>query len=264
MVAFHGIKTRISHWLILLMCLGAWSCGNKPSEKNVPSDDPYRNVLVKRRADGTLSSVNQLDEAGIVHGLRVTYYQDGKTIYSRITLQHGMKQGPSVRYYKNGQVFEYLGYRDGKKHGPVRKYYKNGRLMAEFEYRDGIILQGLKEYQADGTLVTGYPEIQFTVEDHLKTLNRIDLRIRSTPVRQGIRYYLKQRNEGHESRIYLISENGSAVVRRYVKPGSTLQETIEIIAECPTELGNVMVREVSYDLKAGHPDPGPESFGSAD
>ena len=51
-----------------------------------------------------------------------------------------------------------------------------------------------------------------------------------------------------ESRIYLIYENGSALTQHYVKPGNTLQKKVEIIAEIPTELGNIMIRDLRYDL----------------
>ena len=55
-----------------------------------------------------------MDEQGIVHGLRVTWYSDGKIVYSKLTLNHGIKNGPYIRYYKNGQIFEHTQYREGK------------------------------------------------------------------------------------------------------------------------------------------------------
>jgi len=71
-------------------------------------------------------------------------------------------------------------------------------------------------------------------------------------VNPGIKYYTVQREPGRESRIYLISEDGSALTQHYVRPGDTLHKKIEIIAEIPTELGNVMVRYYSYDLSVSN------------
>ena len=242
-----------SHWIILFFLILGMSCKKGPDKEETTAEDPQQHIIIKRRDDGTLSSVNQIDDMGIVHGIRVTYYPDGKTVFSRLTLEHGIKNGPFIRYYKNGQIFEHTGYKDGKKHGLTRKYYKNGCLLAEFEYRNGNILPGLKEYRMDGTLVTDYPEICFEMEDHLKDRNRVDLRIYSDPKISGIKYYLKQEESEHESRIYLISENGSALIQRYVKPGNTLHQKIEIIAEIPTELGNVLVKDLSHDLTVNNP-----------
>jgi hypothetical protein len=248
-----AIRTPISQGLIILFGMLCLSCKQKAGTENPHSGDPEQEILVKRREDGTLSSVNQIDEMGIVHGIRVTYYPDGKTVYSKLTLNHGIKHGPFIRYYRNGQIFEHSAYRDGKKHGPARKYYKNGSLLAEFAYDNGILLPGLKEYHRDGTLVTDYPEILFRVEDHLADRNRVDLHMYPMPDRPGIKYYVKQSSNGQESRVYLISENGSASMQFYVSPGDTLHKKVEIIAEIPTELGNTMVRELGYDLTVAHP-----------
>lgn len=239
--------------LVILYCLMNISCKPHHGSGQNQSNDPEQNLLIKKRDDGTLSSVNQIDAMGIVHGLRVTYYPDGKTVYSKLTLEHGIKNGPFVRFYKNGQVYEYTGYKDGKKHGHTRKYYKDGSLLAEFEYREGIRLPGLKEYHEDGTLVSEYPEILFEQEDHLQERNRLDLRIYSSPAISGIKYYLKQGNTENESRIYLISEKGSALIQHFVKPGDLLSKRIEIIAEIPTELGNVLVKHLSYNLRISNP-----------
>ena len=176
MIPVITIRLNVSHGLIILLSLICLSCQHDSGSENTHPSDPQQDILAKRRTDGTLSSVNQIDEMGIVHGLRVTYYSDGKTVYSKLTLNHGIKNGPFIRYYKNGQIFEHTGYKDGKKHRLTRKYYKNGSLMAEYKYSNGIILPGLKEYHEDGTLVSGYPEILFQVEDHLEARNRLDLK----------------------------------------------------------------------------------------
>ena len=130
--------------MIIIQCLTCLSCNQDRGSEATLSGDPEKEVIIKRRDDGTLSSVNQVVEDGIVHGIRVTYYSDGKTVYSKLTFNYGIRNGSSIRYYRNGQIFEHTTYRDGKKHGPARKYYKNGDLTAEYEYENGIIMPGLK------------------------------------------------------------------------------------------------------------------------
>jgi antitoxin component YwqK of YwqJK toxin-antitoxin module len=184
----------------------------------------------------------------MVDGIRVTYYPDGKTFYSKHMFNHGIKMGASIRYYNNGQIFQHTHYEDGKRHGLTRKYYKDGKLLAEFEHENGNILPGLKEYEKDGTLVTSYPEIQFREVNHLASKNRIDLEMFCNEKNRGIKYFLLEQGNEMSSRIYLISENSTASMQFYLKPGEILKKKIEILAEIPTYLGNIMVKKLTYQL----------------
>lgn len=210
---FNSVRINAAYWMIIMAYFMCLSCNRDTGSEPAHSGDTEKEVIIKRRNDGTLSSVNQVVENGVVHGLRVTYYSDGKTVHSKLTFNYGIRNGPSIRYYRNGQIFEHTTYRDGKKHGLTRKYYKNGNVMAEFYHEEGNALPGLKK-----------------------------------------------RENGQESRIYLISENGSAMTQYYVKPGNTIHEKIEIIAEIPTELGNIMVRDLSYDLVVSNEEARPVPY----
>jgi hypothetical protein len=234
--------------VLLILSLG-FSCSDTKRQSDSKADTESETVI-KRRDDGTLSSVNQVDEEGRVNGMRVTYYPDGKTIYSKLTYEHGIKQGPSIRYYDNGQVFEYTGFGDGKKNGLTRKYYKDGMLLSECEYENGNVLPGLKEYDSEGNLIKSYPEIRFREINRLATRDRIDLQVYCTERNRGVKYFLLDQTGGGNGRTYLISENSSAMLQYYLKPGGTLDKRVDIIAEIPTQLGNVMARKVSYHLSA--------------
>lgn len=236
--------------LLLFIYATAFSCVQPDEAHKEVSEDSEANIVVKRRKDGTISSANQVDENNKVHGMRITYYGDGETVRSRISVEHGIKQGPFIRYYYNGQVFEQGNYKDGEKHGPMRKYYKNGQLMAEFEYEKGIALPGLKEYDEDGELLTDYPEINFREIDRLASKNIIDLEITCSRKRGKMKYFILKRDKGEVSRVYLITENGAASQRFYLRPGESLDKEINIIAEIPTDLGNILVSEMSYRLTA--------------
>lgn len=248
----------INYTLAILLVLGNICCSGTTDPGAYASTDPEAGlasdpqVLIKRREDGTLSSINQVDEQGIVHGTRVTYYSDGKTVYSKLTFDHGFKQGTSIRYYENGQVFELANFENGKKHGPQWKYYKSGELMAEYTYEMGYALPGLKEYERDGSLVSDYPEISFREVDHLASSNRMDLEISCTWKKGKMKYFVQQQENGESSRIYLITENGSTTMQFYVPPGETLHRKVDIIAEIPTKLGNILVLERSYPLQVSN------------
>lgn len=233
---------------LILTVLISPSCtsSNQTEEENI--SDHQAEVVRKKRADGTLSSVNQVDEMGRVHGLRVTYFEDGKTAYSKISFSHGQRQGPSIRYYRNGQVFEQSEYQLGKKHGLSRKYHKNGSLLSECAYEEGHALPGLKEYKEDGTQITSYPKVVFRELDHLALRNRVDLEMSCKSNVNGVKFYRLNEESGKTSRIYLISEKNKATVQYYVKPGGTLNEQLSILAEIPTEFGNIYARELKYKL----------------
>lgn len=247
-----GNLTRISFIILLVFPLVLFDC-NRPREfKSEPELQQDPSVVVRRRADGTLSSVNQVDEMNRVHGIRVTYYADGKTPYTRTSFEHGIKNGFHERYYRNGQVFEHTSFRNGKRDGLTRKYYMNGSLMAEFSALGGRLLPGLKEYARDGNLITDYPVIRFLEKNHLRERSRLDLHIFSEPRIYPVDYYRTEPGTEHSERVPLVSERGEAVLQFYVKPGEVLDEQVEITAEIPTELGNTLVTYHTYHLRVIH------------
>ena len=244
------VGKHINYILISMMLWTNFSCMYIEKREKDTVSDPEPEIIIKKRDDGTLSSVNQVDDMGYVHGIRTTYYPDGKTIYSRLTVNHGIKQGPAIWYYNNGQVFKHASFDQGKMHGPTRKYHRSGKLLAEVDYENGNVLPGLREYDKDGTLVTSYPEVTFREINYLETKNRIDLEISSSEKLSGIKYFLVEEDNGNTSRVYLITESGKASLQYFVKPGDMLNKKIEIVAEIPTYFGNIMAKRLTYQLTA--------------
>jgi len=230
----------------------SFSCSHSSNVEDVAASENKPKTVVKRRDDGTISSVNQVNDNDRVHGIRASYYGDGKTLYSKQTFNHGRKQGPAEWYYINGQVFKQTNFDDGKRHGLTRVYYKDGSLSAEFESDRGNVLPGLKEYNEDGTLVTAYPEVQFRELDFLASNNRVDLEIYCTKKRSGVKFFIINEKDGETSRVYLITEHDSALLQFYVNPGEVLNREVEILAEIPTELGNILARKYSYQLNVSN------------
>ena len=238
--------------LMLLVLSVSLSCKRSASVEEASDSEGKAKTIVKRRDDGTISSVNQVNDNNRVHGIRATYYEDGLTLYSKHTFNHGRKHGPAIWYYTNGQVFKQTNFEDGKRHGLTRVYYKSGKLSAEFESEHGNVLPGLKEYDEDGTLVTSYPDVQFREINLLASNNRVDLEIYCTKKRSGVKFYVLKEENQKTDRIYLITEHDSALLQYYVQPGEELNKKVEILAEIPTELGNVLARKYSYQLSVSN------------
>ena len=241
----------IKQLCILILCIFlSFSCEKKTAKKAIEGETEY---FTKRRKDGTRSSVNQLDEHDRVHGIRITFYADGNTIYSRQSFDHGKMHGPSAWYYKNGQISSQASFVQGKKQGLAKKFYNNGEIQAIIEYDNGHPLPGLKEYDDEGELLTDYPEVTFWEEDLLKEQARINLHFSIPNKHQKVKYFIIDSSYGTKSRVPLITENGAAKTKFYVRPGETIERKVEIIAEIKSSYGNPCVYELSYDLKASNP-----------
>jgi len=238
----------MNNTFLFLMLLFSFSCFRSSREDDDAVSENKPEIVIKKRDDGTISSVNQVVDGRIVHGIRTTYYGDGRTIYSKQTFDYGVKQGPATWYYMNGGVFKQTNFKNGKRQGLTRVYYKNGKLLAEFESEKGIVRPGLKEYTIDGELITSYPGIEFREIDRLASNNRVDLEISCTKRKSGVKFYILKEENGIMDRVYLITENDGALLQYYVKPGEVLSRKVYIMAEMPTELGNVLTRNYSYQL----------------
>lgn len=144
---------KTTHYLALILLLtGIFSCGTD-SKKETSTKDEATSMVKKYRDDGTLSSANPVDEEGYVDGVKTNYYEDGKTVHSKITYEHGRKQGPAIWYYKNGQIHEHTSFHFGRKQGLTKKYYPTGELMEELTYEQGEVQPGAKKYNRQGQII---------------------------------------------------------------------------------------------------------------
>jgi len=146
------MKNTLIYMLILCLAVLTPSCGSGSKEKKTSQTEEQSNMVKKQREDGTLSSMNPVDEEGYVHGVKVNFYEDGVTVHSKITYEHGRKHGPAIWFFKNGKIYEHTTYFQNRKHGLTKRYYETGELMEEAEFNTGNELPGKKEYRKDGTL----------------------------------------------------------------------------------------------------------------
>ena len=143
------MKKIVQFFTLLILVASISSCGsdNKKEEKGQAETE---SMVKKYNDDGILSSVNPVDEEGYVHGVKTNFYEDGKTLHSKVTYDHGRKHGPALWYYKNGQVHEHTSFYFGRKQGLTKKYYPTGELMEELNYEKGEVQPGGKKYKRSG------------------------------------------------------------------------------------------------------------------
>ena len=143
------MKQTIHYLALILLLTGLFSCG-ADNKKEAGSQDENSSLVKKYRDDGTLSSVNPVDEEGYVNGVKTNYYEDGKTVHSKVTYDHGRKHGPALWYYKSGQTHEHTSFYFGRKQGLTKKYYPTGELMEELSYEQGEVQPGAKKFNRQG------------------------------------------------------------------------------------------------------------------
>ena len=140
--------------LIFLLIAGTIACSSGDKKSEFGKEENPAKTVKKRRDDGTISSINPVDEDGYVHGMKTNLYEDGKTIHSKISYEHGRKHGPAIWYFKNGQIYEHTNYIYGRKNGLTKRYYDTGEIMEELTYDTGEELPGKKKYTRKGNLVS--------------------------------------------------------------------------------------------------------------
>lgn len=148
------MRKKLQLILVLSLSILITSCnqGNETGEEQ--SDDATSNVVKKRREDGTLSSLNPVDEEGYIHGVKVNFYEDGVTVHSKITYEHGRKHGPAIWFFKSGKIYEHTNYYQNRKNGLTKRYYESGELYEETMFDAGEELPGKKVYNKEGELIT--------------------------------------------------------------------------------------------------------------
>lgn len=140
--------------LIFSLSLMLSSCNQEKQDNDQASADNESNIVKKRREDGTLSSLNPVDEEGYLHGVKVNFYEDGLTVHSKITYEHGRKHGPAIWFFKSGKIYEHSTFYQNRRNGLTRRYYESGELYEETMYEAGEELPDKKRYTRSGELIS--------------------------------------------------------------------------------------------------------------
>jgi len=147
------MRKKLRFILVLSLSILITSCNQGKETGEQQSDENTSNVVKKRREDGTLSSLNPVDEQGYIHGVKVNFYEDGVTVHSKITYEHGRKHGPAIWFFKSGKIYEHTNYYQNRKNGLSKRYYESGELYEETMFDAGEELPGKKVYDKEGELL---------------------------------------------------------------------------------------------------------------
>ena len=148
------MKNTFKAILILFLSVLVLSCNQGKKDNEQPADEEAPQMVKKRRDDGTLSSMNPVDEEGYVHGVKVNFYEDGVTVHSKITYEHGRKHGPAIWFFKSGKIYEHTTFYQNRRNGLTKRYYETGELYEELSYEAGEELPGKKRYNKEGELIS--------------------------------------------------------------------------------------------------------------
>lgn len=144
------MKKALQSILILSLSILIVSCNPGKKETEEAADENTPHIVKKKREDGTLSSINPVDEEGYVHGVKVNFYEDGLTVHSKITYEHGRKHGPAIWFFKSGKIYEHTEFYQNRRNGVSKRYYESGELYEETSYEAGEELPGKKRYNKTG------------------------------------------------------------------------------------------------------------------
>ena len=146
------MQIRITYLLFFAFIIGIGACKSDRSTSQQEEEDQPK-MVKKRREDGSLSSINPVDEEGYVHGVKVNFYEDGLTVHSKVTYEHGRKHGPAIWFFKNGKIYEHTNYYQNRKNGVTKRYYETGELFEETHYDTGEEQPDKKRYTKEGKLI---------------------------------------------------------------------------------------------------------------
>ena len=148
-----SMRKLIQYITIVVLATGTFACNND-SKQPPQTEEGQPKMIKKKREDGTLSSINPVDENGYVHGVKVNFYEDGLTVHSKVTYEHGRKDGPAIWFFKNGKIYEHTSYIYNRKNGLTKRYYETGELKEEVIFDTGEELSGKKSYNKKGELTS--------------------------------------------------------------------------------------------------------------
>ena len=149
-----GEMDKIRKYTLFLWIIAALMGCNNGQDATEKEQEEGPEMVRRYRDDGTLSSINPVDEEGYVHGVKINYYEDGVHVHSKVTYEHGRKHGPAIWYYGSGRVYEHTSFHYGKRDGPTKRYYESGELMEESTYEMGEELPDKKKYDREGNLLS--------------------------------------------------------------------------------------------------------------
>jgi len=114
-----------------------WNCPVVDYEDLVKRNGLYYKKFTERPFTGKVTGRSQgWFRRGKKDGPWVRFYKNGQ-IDTKANFKDSELEGPYIVYHKNGQLQEKGNYKNSKKEGPWVFYHDNGRLRRKGTYKDG-------------------------------------------------------------------------------------------------------------------------------
>jgi antitoxin component YwqK of YwqJK toxin-antitoxin module len=211
-----------------------------------------RNGLTKNYDDrGRLVSTAELKD-DVYNGWMTNYNPNNNKVTAKAMFVNDKQNGPVTLYYTSGQLYRESFYKNGLVDSLVKTYWPSGKLKAELYFKMGNPAIGLKEYDKQGNLIKE-PSIVILEDNQLDLRDIINLKIYLSDRNKEVDFYEGELVDGkyfNPEYGRLAATDGVVIQQYYVKRRSTLNEKINIMAKCKTELGNTLVLFKTYYLKA--------------
>ncbi|MFN3406045.1 MAG: tetratricopeptide repeat protein, partial [Cytophagaceae bacterium] len=115
---------------------------------------PYSGDFIEKYPNGDLKGKGTIKD-GLAEGFRVTFYQNGDTMFYR-SYQKGAAHGYAKEFYPNGKIEQEGKFINDKEDGTWVYYFENGNVKAVLNYKKGILDGDFIEYHSDGKIKTKY------------------------------------------------------------------------------------------------------------
>jgi hypothetical protein len=186
---------------------------------------------------------------GVKEGEMRTYYQGGQ-LNQTIWYENGLREDSVKKYYLDGRVFKSTPFRHDTIDGTQVQYYSNGRVKAKLHFIRGLRVPSLEEYTRNGKLISGYPDIVYTVNDNYATAGKVRINLELTDKTRKVKFYRGEFANGvfDTAKCRIIpSVNGKAFLD-LKKSGTPQADYIGIIGAILSDFGNNFLSYKKIDL----------------
>ncbi|MFZ0282793.1 MAG: hypothetical protein WAL29_14170 [Bacteroidales bacterium] len=231
-------------------CLGRGTAKNESSDGADTITVPDTGFTgIKQYSDGIRIIKEVTFENGVRQGEMKSFYAGGQ-LYQSFWYEKGLREDSARWYYVEGQVFRSTPYKHDTIDGIQVQYYRTGRVKAKIKYIKGFRAPFLEEYTQQGRLVTGYPEIIFSLTDNYNSTGKLRVNLELSDKSPKVKFYRGDFTNGvfDSTRcVRLKVTNGKAYIDLR-KSGSPQQDYIAVIGEAVTGYGNRYLAYKKIDL----------------
>jgi len=250
------MKTFTNSIFTLLVILLAAGCSGRGTSKQEPiaeadtisvPDTGFTGIRKYSRGSKLVKEITFKN--GIRQGEMKSFYAGGQ-LYQTFWYENGLREDSARWYYTTGEVFRATPYVRDTVDGIQKQYYRNGKLKARIGYVKGLRAPLIEEYTLTGSLVTGYPDIEFSFTDNYNSTGKLKVNLGLTDKSTRVKFYRGEFTNGvfDTARCDLIKTTEGKAVFELRKTGAPLQDYVGVIAEITTGFGNKYLTSKKIEL----------------